>query len=177
MRAGTVWIPCEYIDMVVRGPHALSGVSFGRIKNALPLTQAESVQAIEDFIHRKRLSRSADPQSWDDKRGILNAMENADVSGHHSRSAYRQDYVLRFPNRADLLAFLGVRAMWMRNVNVAFRKFGPNDWRVHTAYCVDCTEVPSPTRGSPGVKTGKWTGRLRSVKDGPETMLPPEWLS
>jgi len=176
-RAGTVWTPYDYIDMVVCGPHALSGVSFSRLRNAPALTQAESVQAIEDFINQKRLSRSDDPQSWDDKRIILNAMENADVSGQYSRSAYRKDYALRFPNMSDLLAFLGVRALWMRNVNVAFRRFGPNDWRVHTAYCVDCTEVPSPTRGGPSVKTGRWTGRLRSVKDGPETMLPPEWRS
>lgn len=172
----TSWTEYDYIDMIICGPHALSGVSFSRVKNAPAVREADAVQAIEDFISQKRIGPSDSTDSWEDKKNILDIMENVDVASPYTRSAYRRDYKLRFLNMSDLLDYLGVRALWMKNVNVAFRRFGPNDWRIHTAYCVDCTEVPSPTRGGPSVKTGKWTGRLKVTEHGAETYVNPDSL-
>jgi len=170
------WVPYDYIDMVVRGPHALTGVSFHRGKRLKKLVEKDAIEAIEDFIHQKRVGPSDSTKTWADKREILDMMENSDLAAPFTRTAYRADYKLRFASMSDLLAHLEVDALWMRNANVCLRRFG-NDWRIHTAYCVDCDGFPSPTRGGPSVKTGKWTGNLRVTENGPTTHMTPEWLA
>jgi hypothetical protein len=172
----TECVPYDYIDMVVSGPHALAGVSFTRGKHARKLTESDAVQAIEDFIHQRRIGPSGSKDTWEDKKHILEIMESVDVAAPYTRSAYRKDYKLRFPTMSDLLAYLDVEAKWMRNVNVVLRRFG-SEWRVHTAYCVGCTEQPSPPRGGPSVKTGKWTGNLRVTESGPITFVDPNLLA
>jgi hypothetical protein len=175
-KAGTAWVPYDYIDMIVAGPQALSGVSFSRPKNSPPLVQSDAVQAIEDFIKGKRIEKPGAWQSQDERRKLLQTASDLDIQTPNLNLGAKIDYPFRFPSLSDLLAHLGVRAMWMRNVNVCLRRFGNNDWRIHTAYCVHCTEVPSPTRGGPSVKTGKWTGLLRATADGADTFVDPDTL-
>ena len=167
------WVEYDYIDMVVQGPHRLTGVSFNRPKNAPKLVEADAIQAIHDFIHQKRVGPPGSKETWDDKKRILDIMDSVDVAAPYTRSGYRADYKLRFPSMEDLLKYLNVGALWMKHVNVVLRRFGANDWRIHTAYCVHCTEFPSPLRGGPSVKTGKWTGNLRTTETGAITYVDP----
>ncbi|WP_213958118.1 hypothetical protein [Variovorax sp. dw_954] len=176
-KSGLTWTPYDYIDMVVAGPHKLTGVSFNRAKNAVPLVQADAVQAIEDFIGQRRVGPPGSTDTWGDKKRILEIMEESDHAAPYTRSSYRQDYKLRFPTMSDLLAYLSVTAVWMKHVNVVLRRFGPGDWRLHTAYCVHCPEFPSPLRGGPSVKTGKWTGNVRAGPTGAAVFVDPALLA
>ncbi len=169
------WHPYEYVDMVVAGRNELSGVSFKRDKRFPAVAEHIAVEAIHDFIHQKRVGPVGSTRTLEQEKNILQIMDDVGVAGPYTRSAVRRDYKLRFPNMSDLLTFLHVEALWMKNVNVVLRRFG-NNWKLHTAYCVGCIEVPSNPRGKPDVKAGKWTGNLRKTHDGEITFLDPESL-
>lgn len=166
------WREYDYVDMIVSGRHELSGVSFKRDKRVPPVPEAEAVQAIEDFIHQKRIRPVGSTRTWEDKKNIIQIMDDVGVAGPFYRSAARRDYKLRFPNMSNLLEFLHVEALWMKNVNVVLRRFG-NDWSLHTAYCVGCTEVPSNPRGGPDIKSGKWTGNLKRAESDVASYVDP----
>lgn len=173
---GRQWQEYTYIDMVVPGPQHLTGVSFVRLKNKPAVTGTEAVQAIHDFIHQKRISPGGFTSTLEAEADRKNLFENTTLSMHSVRLWNRHRYTLRFRDMGALLDYLGVGARWMRRVKVVFRLLNHN-WVVHTAYCVDCREQPVPESGAPTLKSGKWTGNLRKVSDGPVTYVNPETLA
>ncbi|MBC8732807.1 hypothetical protein [Paraburkholderia sp. UCT2] len=190
----TQWQPFDYIDVVVRPPYGLAGVSFYRSKNATKLVESDAVQAIEDFVNSRRITRSASAKqsgrTWERTRDILRGMDEEGRENYpHYRMAAKRDFGLRFTSMQDLLDHLEVSAIWMKYVNVALRLIG-NAWLVHTAYAVggvsyvatgdevgDVKQTfAAKPKCEPTVKSGKWTGKLKTTETGPEVFINPASL-
>jgi hypothetical protein len=174
-KTATTWVEYDYVEVCFEGNLKLTGVSFVRDKHKAKPPEAQAIQAIDDFIKQKRVSKSGQPRTWEQEKNILGIMENVGVAAPYTRLGAREEYPLRFPSMKDLLEYLGVEAHWMKSVLVVFRKVS-SGWTVHTMYAVNCTQFPVPPKCTPAVKTGKWTGNLRKEEGGAITFLDPATL-
>ena len=74
---------------------------------------------------------------------------------------------VRFPNLSDLLEFLHVEPIMMRNIRLVLKRVPETafTWKLHTAYAVN--EAPQLRPDAPG----KWTGRIKASEHAEERVL------
>lgn len=197
-KPGGEWHEFRYIDVILPGTQACTGVSFVRVKHLPKIPQAQAVQAIKDFMMSKRLPKDqTSTRTFERSNSIIRDAEG-EHDGHslpHYRAGVKRDFSLRFPSMQNLLDYLNVKAVWMTHVNVCLRRIG-EAWQVHTAYPVgsrleskvgpydkDVRHQDELTKGmnvrgtcKPSVKSGKWTGNLRKVEDDPISFIDPASL-
>lgn len=165
------YTPFDYIELVVRGPYSLAGVSFYRPKDKDPLTEKEVVEVIQAFVYQARIPTDYNlvRDTWEETKKAIEEMGGEDELHPGTRLWVKKSYRLLFPSMDSMLSYLDVEAQWMKNVKVVYKRVTAG-WALHTAYCVN-----DPLGGGPTVKTGKWTGNLKK-KDGTVALVDPNSL-
>jgi hypothetical protein len=155
------WCPYKYIEIIIHPPFEICGVSFVRDKSKPKRTKAEFEEAFNDYLTGGLVpgKKASLHDEWQYREAKANGLEFS--------AKLLPTLETRFPNLTDLLEFLHVRAVCMKNVRLVLKRVGEGsgDWRLHTAYCVN--EAPMIRPDAPG----KWNGRIKETENGPVRLL------
>ena len=156
------WCKYKYIEIVVHPPSEICGISFVRDKSQTKRTREEFETAFNDYLTGAKALKGDKVSLYDEMlyRQVL-------ASGSAVPASLESKLKTRFPNLSDLLDYLHVEAVSMKNVRLVLKRVPDNSttWKLHTAYAVN-----GPTMIRPDAP-GKWNGRIKSAENGPVRLL------
>jgi len=157
------WEKYKYIECIVSAGAQYAGVSFVRDKTETKRTKEEFEEAMEDYLAGARVL-------WGPTVSLHDQMTYREIRkkrGEFPAKLAEKMVKVRFPNLSDLLAYLHVEAVMMKNVRVVLKRVPDNSltWKVHTAYAVN-----DPVQLRPDAP-GKWVGNIKTTEfDGPRKL-------
>ena len=158
----TKWEKYKYIECIVHPPFDYCGISFVRDKSKEKRSKEVFEQAFDDYLTRAKTLRGKDVSLHDEM-----LFRQAKASGSEIPAKLQSKMQVRFPNLSDLLDFLHVQPIMMRNIRLVLKRVPETafTWKLHTAYAVN--EAPQLRPDAPG----KWTGRIKASEHGEERVL------
>jgi hypothetical protein len=149
-RGNKTWVNYDYIEIITRTPFEICGISFVRDQSKKKRDKAEFEEALKDYW-TGALGPGKNTSLYDEMQ--LRAIK---ASGSEIPPKLLEKLVTRFPNLSDLLDFLHVKAVSMKYVRLVLKRVSKNrnDWRLHTAYCVNGAPMMRPDA------PGQWDGQI-----------------
>ena len=154
-RRVTKWEKYKYIECIVKTVFDYAGVSFVRDKSKEKPSREVFEEALRDYLEGGlTLNVGGKGVSLHDEM----TYRQVKASGSALPTNLQDKMRVRFPNLADLLEFLNVKAIMMKNVRLVLKRVPETGytWKLHTAYAVN--EPPQLRPDAPG----KWTGMIKA---------------
>lgn len=157
------WCPYKYIEVIVHPPSEICGISFVRDQSKPKRSRAEFEEAFKDYMEGTKSLRGKTVSLHDEM-----VYREAKAKGGEIPAYLVAKMQTRFPNLSDLLAYLHVEAVSMKNVRLVLKRVPESgfQWKLHTAYAVN--QAPMIRPDAPG----KWNGRIKSQQNGLARLLP-----
>ncbi|TXL71782.1 hypothetical protein FHP25_28350 [Vineibacter terrae] len=153
------WCKYKYIEIIVHPPSEICGISFVRDQSKPKRSKDEFETAFNDYLEGTKILKGKTVSLHDEM-----VYREAKAKGSEIPAYLVAKMQTRFPNLSDLLDYLHVQAVSMKNVRLVLKRV-PEDsfnWKLHTAYAVN--QAPMIRPDAPG----KWNGRIKSH----DTALP-----
>ncbi|TWS96131.1 hypothetical protein [Reyranella sp. CPCC 100927] len=161
-REARTWCKYKYIEIIVHPPFEICGISFVRDQSKPKRSRDEFETAFKDYLEGGKILKGKTVSLHDEM-----VYRQAKAKGTEIPAYLVAKMQTRFPNLSDLLDYLHVQAISMKNVRLVLKRVPDNSvqWKLHTAYAVN--QAPMIRPDAPG----RWNGRIKSHDTGPARLL------
>lgn len=151
------WEKYKYIEIIASTKYKYCGVSFVLKTDKKRPERKVFEEALTDYLERGLTLKKQGTSLYDEMM-----FRQVKASGSEIPKAMQSKLAVRFPNLGDLLEFLNVDAVMMKNIRLVLKRVPETGffWKLHTAYAVN--QPPQIRPDAPG----SWTGLIKSTEHG-----------